>query len=92
MATPAPNRLFELTHDVLSKIDAREFDEQLMNTVVPAHFTSNEEIKKYRKMLTPRNGNSTWASARRTECRNDPRSHITYAVMTGIFMEKFDLS
>ena len=43
-------------------------------------------------MLTPRNGNSTWASARRTECRNDPRSQITYAVMAGIFMEKFDLS
>jgi hypothetical protein len=41
--------------------------------------TSNEEtIKKYRKMLTPRNGNSTWASARRTESGNDPRSLITY--------------
>ena len=80
------------THDVLSEIDAREFDELLMNTLVPAHFTSNEEtIKKYRKMLTPRNGNSTWASARRTECRNDPRSHITYAVMAGIVTGEFDL-
>jgi hypothetical protein len=47
------------THDVLYKIEARECDEQLMNTVVPAHFTSNGvTIKKFPKMLTPRNGNS----------------------------------
>jgi hypothetical protein len=49
----------------------------LLNTVVPAQFTSNgETIKKYRKRLTPRNGNSTWASAE----RNDPRSHINLQI------------
>jgi hypothetical protein len=55
----------------------------------PKYLTSNKEtIKKYRKILTPRNGNLTWA---RTECRNDPRSHITYAVMAGIVTGRFDL-
>ena len=80
------------THDVLSEIDAREFDELLMHTLVHALLTSNKEtIKKYRKILTPRNGNLTWATARITECRNDPRSHITYAVMAGIVTGRFDL-
>ena len=63
-----------------------QYDTELKSTTIPAGFSvGRDAVLKYMNMFAPIVLHKTsWASRRRTEAANDPRSHFTFACAASV--------